>query len=218
MLKINNERNRRRVFTAAGALVAAAVITAPASAQNVIDEWATVKTPEAPKLKEATVDPKTMAVISMDFNVASCTPAKRARCAAQLPRMGKFLTDARAKGVTIIHTLAGSMKPTDIAKEVAPVGDEKVISSGPDKFIGTDLEKTLKDKGITTLIAIGTAAHGAVLYTTSAAAFRGFKTIVPVDGMSSDNAFQELAAAYIMSSAPRVGDATTLTKFDMIKF
>jgi nicotinamidase-related amidase len=218
MLKFNHGKNRRRVFTVAGALLAAAVMTAPVSAQSIIDEWATVKTPDAPKLKDATVDPKTMAVISMDFNVASCTPAKRARCAAQLPRMGKFLTDARAKGVTIIHTLAGSMKPTDIAKEVAPVGDEKVISSGPDKFIGTDLEKTMKDKGITTLIAIGTAAHGAVLYTASGAAFRGFKTIVPVDGMSSDNAYQELAAAYIMSSAPRVGDATTLTKFDMIKF
>jgi nicotinamidase-related amidase len=218
MLKVNHGGNWTTIITAAGALLAAVTLAVPATAQTIIDEWATVKTPEAPKLKEVTIDPKTMAIISMDFNAANCVPEKRARCAAQLPKMGKFLTDARAKGVTIIHTLAGSMKPTDIAKEVAPVGDEKVISSGPDKFIGTDLEKMLKDKGITTLVALGTAAHGAVLYTASAAAFRGIKVIVPVDGMSSDTAYQELAAAYLLSSAPRVSDATTLTKFDMIKF
>ena len=54
-----------------------------------------------------------------------------------------------------------------------------------DKFLGTDLEKILKDKGIATVIIVGTAAHGAVLYTGSGAAMRGMNVIVPVDGMSS---------------------------------
>ena len=31
-------------------------------------------------------------------------------------------------------------------KEVAPIGDEPVLIAGPDKFIGSDLEKILKDK------------------------------------------------------------------------
>lgn len=42
----------------------------------------------------------------------------------------------------------------------------------------TGLEKMLKDKGITAVVAVGTAAHGAVLYTASEAALRGFNVIV----------------------------------------
>jgi nicotinamidase-related amidase len=38
------------------------------------------------------------------------------------------------------------------------------------------------------VIAVGTAANGAVLYTASAAAFRGMNVIVPVDGISSATA------------------------------
>ena len=36
---------------------------------------------------------------------------------------------------------------------------------GPDKFIGSDLEKTLKDKGIKTVVAMGTQAQTSVLHT-----------------------------------------------------
>ena len=64
-------------------------------------------------------------------------------------------------------------------------GDEPHVLSGPDKFRNTDLEKILKDKGITTVIVVGTAANGAVLFTASGAAFRGMNVIVPVDGMSA---------------------------------
>jgi nicotinamidase-related amidase len=206
----------------AAALVSAAAFAAlsvsPVSAATIIDEWASVKIPAAPALKPVTVDAKTMAVISMDFNAAACVADKRKRCADSLPAVKKLLDEARAKNVLIIHTLAGTMKASDIAKEAAPVGSEAVLSAGPDKFIGTDLEKTLKDKGITTIITIGTAAHGAVLYTASSATLRGFKAIVPVDGMSSDNAFEELAAVDMFATAPRVSAATTLTKVDMMKF
>jgi nicotinamidase-related amidase len=52
-----------------------------------------------------------------------------------------------------------------------------VVAAFVDKFMlgnkDTGLEKILKDKGITTVIAVGTAANGAVLYTSSAAALRG---------------------------------------------
>ena len=98
----------------------------------------------------------------------------------------------------IVYTLFPSPAPDkfpnpvigDTLPAVAPKGDEPVIVSFVDKFIlgnkDTGLEKLLKDKGITTVITVGTAAHGAVLYTSSAASLRGFKVIVPVDGMSGD--------------------------------
>ena len=76
----------------------------------------------------------------------------------------------------------------------------------------------LKDKGFTTIVAFGTAAHGAVLYTASAAALRGIKVVVPVDGSTSENLFAEQAVTWILSRAPTVSNNVTLTKFDMIKF
>jgi nicotinamidase-related amidase len=87
-----------------------------------------------------------------------------------------------------------------------------------DKFLGTDLEKILKEKGIKTVIITGTAAHGAVLLTGSEAAFRGFKVIVPVDGMSSENTYFEQYTAYHLANAPGVGQQVTLTRIDMIKY
>ena len=68
------------------------------------------------------------------------------------------------------------------------------------------------------MIIVGTAAHGAVLYTGSQAAYRGLRVIVPVDGMSSENTYFEQYTAYHMANAPGVGQQVTLTKFDMIQF
>ena len=74
-------------------------------------------------------------------------------------------------------------------------------------------------KGITTVVAVGTAANGAV-YTSSSAALRGFNVIVPVDGMSAvgQNPYVEQYVAYNFTSAPVVSPKITLTRIDMIKF
>ena len=48
---------------------------APASAQTVIDEWSSVKAPPAPELKPVTVDPKTTALLVMDFVKQTCNEA-----------------------------------------------------------------------------------------------------------------------------------------------
>jgi len=47
----------------------------------------------------------------------------------------------------------------------------------------------LKDKAIKTVVTMGTQAQTSVLHTAGAAALRGFKVIVPVDGMSADKVF-----------------------------
>ncbi len=103
-------------------------------------------------------------------------------------------------------------------KDVAPVAGEPSVISGPDKFLNTDLEKILKDKGITTVIAVGTSANGAVLFTASGAALRGMNVIVPVDGMSSVDAYADLTTAWTFTNAPLISAKTTLTKIDMIKY
>jgi nicotinamidase-related amidase len=188
-------------------------------AGTIIDDWASVKAEAAPELKPVTIDPKTTAVLVMDLVKGSCNNERRPRCVASIPALAKFLNDARAKDVTIINTVAGTGTVADVLPEVAPKAGEAVLTGTvADKFIRTDLEKMLKDKGITTVITVGTAAHGAVLYTSSDAAFKGFKVIAPVDGASSENLYAEQAVAWLLARAPGVSQQTTLTKFDMIKF
>lgn len=188
----------------------------PGYAQTIIDEWASVQRPPAPTLKPVTVDAKTTALLMLDFMNQNC--GKRPRCLASIPAVKKLLANARAKNMVVVYSLIAKTTAADVIKDVAPVAGEPSVRSGPDKFLHTELEKILKDKGIKTVITVGTAANGAVLYTASAAAFRGMNVIVPVDGMSSANAYADLSTAAVLSSAPRVSTMVTLTKIDMMTF
>jgi len=190
-----------------------------AQSKTIVDEWASVQAPKPPELKPVKIDdPKTTAFLVLDIIKQGCNNERRPRCVASVPKIQAFLTQARNKGLSIVHSFTTSSKPTDILKEVAPLPGEPLVQASADKFFRTDLEKILQDKGIKTVIIVGTAAHGAVLYTGSQAAFRGLKVILPVDGMSADNAYFEQYTAYHMAQAPGVGQQVTLTKFDMIQF
>lgn len=203
------------VVVAAYGLMAAALVAARAA--DVFDEWSSVKLPAAPQLKKVTVEPKTTALLLLDFQTPNCP--NRPRCMASLPTMKKFLTEARAKNVMIVYTLSGKGTPADIMPDLAPVAGEPSVRSSVDKFMGTDLEKILSGRGIRTVIATGVAAHGAVLYTGSAAALRGLNVIVPVDGMSSDDAFYELSTAWLLATGTGgIGPRVTLTKTSMIGY
>jgi nicotinamidase-related amidase len=191
-----------------------------AQAQTVIDEWSQVKLPPPPQLKPVTLNAKETALLVMDFTVQTCTPERRKRCADSVPKVKKFVEEARAKGALIIYSVAvpGSV-PSDVLKDLAPAAGEQVLPPlGPDKFINSDLEKTLKDKGIKTVVAMGTQAQTSVLHTGGEAALRGFKVIVPVDAMSSDDLFPEAYTAWHLSTAARISNQTTLTRLDMIGF
>jgi len=188
----------------------------PAHAANIVDEWAGMKAPAAPVLKSVTVDPKTTALLMLDFMNQNC--GKRPRCLDTIPAMKKLLEEARAHKVPVVYSIIANSTPADVIKDVAPLADEPHVLSGPDKFLRTDLEKILKDKGITTVIVVGTASNGAVLYTGSGAAFRGLNVIVPVDGLSAVDAYADYSTVFTFMNAPLLSAKTTLTKSDMIKF
>lgn len=103
-------------------------------------------------------------------------------------------------------------------KDVAPEANEPHVLSGPDKFLHTDLEKILKDKGIKTVIAVGTSANGAALFTAAGAAFRGMSVVIPVDGMSAADPVAEFSTVIDFQTAPGVSNKTTLTTTDQVKF
>ncbi len=185
-------------------------------ASDIIEEWANVKTPAAPEIKAVTVDPKTTALIMGDFMNQSC--AKRPRCVAALPAVKKLLDEARAAKVAVIYSTIPNTTAADIMTDVTPAADEPSVTSGVDKFFKTNLEQILKDKGIQTVIIVGTSAEGLVNYTGGEAALRGFNVVVPVDGMASVEPFAEQYVAWHMTHAPIISPKVTLTKTGMIKF
>ncbi len=211
---------RRFYIALAIALSAIVGVSGVASAQTIIDEWYQAKLPPPPQLKPVTIDPHTTALLVMDFTVQTCTQARRPRCAASVPKVKKFVEEARGKGALIIYSVAvPNSIPADILKELTPAAGEQVLPPlGPDKFINSDLEKTLHDKGIKTVVVMGTQAQTSVLHTGGEAALRGFKVIVPVDAMSADDLFPELYTAWHLANAARISNQVTLTRLDMIGF
>jgi nicotinamidase-related amidase len=220
--------SRIRLLLPLAALAAVLSYGAPSSAQTIIDEWQSVKVPPAPELKSVTLDPKTTALLVLDMIKQTCNEQRRPRCVAAIPKIEKLLAAARASGVTVIYSLFPSPSPatfpnpviSDYVPALAPKGNEPVVTSIVDKFMlgdkDTGLQKILKDKGITTLVSVGTTPHNGVLFTSVLAALRGFNVVVPVDGMAGNNAYEDQATAYILATS--IVYKVTLTSIDMIKF
>ncbi len=203
---------------------AIAISLSGARAETIIDDWAQVKTPPPPELKAVAIDPKTDALLLLDFNghdaadSGPCNKATKPRCIASLPKVRAALDKARAAGVFVVYTLGGNGAVDDIWPEVAPAAGDPVVKSGPNKFINTNLRELLEAKGIKRVIVTGTASEGAVLNTAADAAFHGMNVVVPVDGMSSTELYAEQYVAWHMTHAPAVAAKTTLTSLELLKF
>ena len=208
----------RRMAIAIAAGISLTLLAAAPQAQTIVDDWGKVQMPAAPTLKPVKIDPRTTALLSLDLVKATCNAERRPRCLETLPKVAKLMADARAHNVAVIHSFTGATKVEDIISDVAPKAGEPAVQSSVDKFFNTDLDKILKDKGIQTVIVVGTTAEGAVLYTASVAAIRGYNVIVPVEGSTAGSLFGEAATAWMLANAPGVSAKTTLTKMDMITY
>jgi nicotinamidase-related amidase len=210
-----------RCAAAVAGMLAVAMLTAsPSIAADIIAEWATVKAPPVPELKPVTLDGKTTALLILDLMKSGCTA--RPRCVATVPNVKKLHDAARAAGAMVFYTFSGeNPKLADFMDPgFAPRDGEWVAQRGPDKYLGSGLDERLKARGIKTVIVCGTSAQGVVIGTGSGSAQRGYKVIVPVDCMSSDDPYMEQYAAWHMfKGGPAiVTSQTTLTRSDMIKF
>jgi nicotinamidase-related amidase len=191
------------------------------SNQDIISEWASVKLPPAPELKPVTVDPRTTALLVLDMMKGNC--GVRPRCLATIATVKKLLDAARAHGLMVVFNLTGAGKVEDMVDpSLVPMAGELMAkgSGGADKFVNSNLDAGLKEKGIKTVIVTGTSAQGAVAGTTNGAAQRGYKAVVPIDGLSSEDAFNELYAVWhIYKGGPvnLTGNAT-VTRSDLISY
>jgi len=180
---------------------------------TIIDEWETVRTPPAPKLKAVDVDPRTSALLILDMETTIC---KNPRCVDSIFKIKKLMTKARQSGMLIVYSLTHNGTPSDIAPELASTPDDPIVRSYVDKFYKTNLNRILQEHNIKTVLVTGYAANGAVLHTATAAAFRGYQIIVPVDGMSAKNPYAEQYTAWHMLNSPGTRNQATLTKVSLI--
>ena len=148
----------------------------------------------------------------------------RPRCVAAVPNMKRLHDAARAHNMVVAYNLTGQTPKIEdmVDPSLAPRAGEHLIKNGrgANKWYNSDLEQALKDKGIRTVIITGTSAQGAVAGTTQGATERGFKAIVPVDGMSSEDAFNEQYAAWHLYKGGPVAlvEHVTVTRGDLIKY
>jgi nicotinamidase-related amidase len=132
------------------------------------------------------------------------------------PYCRSFRTGESQK-MMVAFSLTRKGTPQTILMEVKPQGHEPIVKASVNKFYGTGLWDTLEEKGIKTVIITGTAAHGAVLHTATAASSQHkLKVIVPIDGLSASNLYIEQATLVNLITGPGTRKNTILTKLSLI--
>jgi len=185
----------------------------------------TLQMPATPDPARVTLDPKTTALMVLDYVEDICI--KQPTCTGQmLPAMTPFLERVRKAGLVVAYgTRERNM--THWLKEVAPApGDIMIISTAQDRFYNTDLDKTLKAKGIKTLIMVGWKVSGSVTYTSVGAMARDYTVVVPMDTTSAGSGYETTIGFYNvlnsgnanLANEPLKPKAVTLTRTDMITF
>jgi nicotinamidase-related amidase len=181
--------------------------------------------PSPPDPVPVVLNPATTALLIFDIVDPICT--RQPNCTGHMvPAIASLLAKARQAGVTIAY---GTRAPT-MSKwlpEVMPAaGDIRIESQAQDRFYNTDLDRTLKARGITTLVLTGWKVSGSVTYTSVGATLRGYTVVVPVDA-SLDTTDYEIAIGLFQilhqhsanaANEPLKNGASTLSRSDLITF
>jgi len=216
--------NMRTLFRATAAAATMIIITFAATslAADILDDWATAKAPPPIELKPVTLEGPTTALLILDMMKMNC--GARPRCVATVPNIKKLHEAARAAGAMVWYSFVGSDGKATTADQYDPAftakDSEWARQNGPDKFIGSNLEEKLKGRGIKTVIVCGTSFQGVGIGTGGGAAQRGYKVIIPIDCLSSEDPYMEQYAAYHLFKGGPAGvtSQVTMTRTTMIKF
>ena len=185
----------------------------------------TLQFPSPPDPVPVVLNPATTALLIFDIVDPICS--RQPNCTGKMvPAISALLARARQAGVPVAF---GTRAPTmsNWLPEVLPApGDIKIESQAQDRFYNTDLDKTLKAKGITTLILAGWKVSGSVTYTSVGATLRGYTVVVPIDA-SLDATDYEIAIGLFQilhqhsanaTNEPLKDRASTLSRTDLISF
>jgi hypothetical protein len=169
------------------------------STQSTSLQSASSSGPTLPPPASVSVDPRTSAVLVLDY--VFCY--RLTGCNATLPAIQTLLSNARSAGASIIYTR------TPIPKEIANASADTVITNdvAPDKYLNTSLASILQGKGVKTLVVIGIASNGALLYTAQESCARHFTVVVPVDTLVG-SAYVQAYVPYQLLNGPGCANAS----------
>jgi nicotinamidase-related amidase len=217
-----SSRNFWLRIAAGSALIVMLAFAMQALASDILDDWAAVKAPPPVEVKAVTLDGSTTALLILDMMKANC--GARPRCVATVPNVKKLHDEARKAGAMVWYSFVGSngmATPADqIDQGVVAKDGEWARQNGPDKFIGSNLEEKLKARGIKTVIVCGTSFQGVGIGTGGGSAQRGYKVVIPLDCLSSEDTYMEQYAAFHLFKGGPAGvtSQVTITRTSMIKF
>jgi nicotinamidase-related amidase len=185
----------------------------------------TLQMPALPEPVRVVLKPATTALFVSDMIDPTCK--SQPKCTGtMLPAIASLLAQARKAGVLVVY----STRAANMSKwlpEVAPApGDAKSNSYAQDRFYNSELDKTLKAKGITTLILTGWKVNGSVLYTSVGATLRDYTVVMPVDASLAATDYEVAIGQFQIlnqnsanaMNEPLKPKASTLSRTDMITF
>jgi nicotinamidase-related amidase len=185
----------------------------------------TLQMPAMPDPARVTLDPKTTALLVLDYVEPICN--SQPSCKGQmLPAMTPFMARVRKAGMVVAYGTR-EQNMSKWLKEVAPApSDIKVINTAQDRFYNTDLDKALKAEGIKTIIMVGWKISGSVTYTSVGAMAHDYTVVIPVDTTSAGSDYETTIGFYNvlnsgnanLANEPLKPKAVTLTRTDRITF
>jgi nicotinamidase-related amidase len=185
----------------------------------------TLQMPAIPDPARLTLDPKTTALLVLDYveDICNSQPSCKSK---MLPAVTPFMERVRKAGLTVAYgTRAQNM--TKWLPQVAPAaGDIKIVNTGQDRFYNTDLDKALKAKGIKTIIMVGWKISGSITYTSVGAMIRDYTVVIPMDTTSAGSDYETTIGFYNvlnsgnanLANQPLKPKAVTLSRTDLITF
>jgi len=181
--------------------------------------------PERPQL---VLDPERCALLVIDMN--RYFAHHEGRCflpaaEAITPRIEAVLEAWRTRGGAVIFTRHGHAGPHDlgvmgkfwgdyikadepdaeILPRLAPADDELVIRKTTyDAFVGTELEQSLRSRGIEQVLVTGVLTHMCCETTARSAFCRGFEAYVVADGTATSSEDRHLCSLMAMADSVAV--------------
>jgi nicotinamidase-related amidase len=205
--------------------LALALCGGAAQAQPAAKPMMTLQMPALPAPVRVALKPATTALLVLDYVEPICSSQPKCK-GEMLPAMTPFMAQVRKAGVVVAY----GTRDTNMSKwlpEVAPVaGDIKIVNTAQDRFYNTDLDKTLKAKGITTIIMAGWKVSGSLAYTSVGATVRDYTVVIPMDTTTANTDYETTIGFYQilnqgnsnLNNEPLKPKSPTLSRTDLITF
>ena len=214
------------VFMACGgAAVAQSAAPVASSSAAASKPLLTLQMPALPDPVRVVLKPATTALLVFDMVDPICKGQPKCT-GVMVPALASLLAQARKAGVFVVYSTRAPTISKWLPESVPAPGDPMIVSYAQDRFYNTDLDKTLKAKGITTVILTGWKISGSVLYTSVGATLRDYTVVVPVDASLAATDYEDAIGLFQIltqnsanaTNEPLKAKASTLSRTDMITF